>query len=204
MVGKSIVLVNVESRCYNRIDHHAPPGFLAQTSLRELTTMVKDIQTEPFEYYFRKPDETPADTLDQIYGLIAEGGGVGTSYIRENLRDAFLISYARDQGGRVVGTVTLKSPKEVYRKKIEAATGLDLSGYIERGYTSVEPAFRDRDIADRLIKGLIERSKGRKIYVTIRMDNGPALELTYKNGMVLAAKFLNERTGHEIGVFVNP
>ena len=141
--------------------------------------------------------------MDQIRHLIIKCGGVGTAYIRENLQNAFLISYAMDRDERVVGSVTLKHPKEEYRKKIEAATGLDLSGYIERGYTSVEPGMRDHDIADKLIKGLIERSKGQKIYVTIRMDNPPPLRLTYKNDMVLAAKFINERTGNEIGIFTN-
>ncbi|MGD8226863.1 MAG: hypothetical protein PVH82_13285 [Desulfobacteraceae bacterium] len=154
-------------------------------------------------YHFKKPDEISPQILDQIQLLIKKGGEVGSAFIKENLENAFLISYALDQVGLVVGTVTLKHPKEAYRRKIEAITGLDLSGYLERGYTSVERAFRNSDVADRLIKGLIDRSRGQKIYVTIRMDNKFALELTYKNNMVLAARFINERTGHKIGVFIN-
>jgi hypothetical protein len=154
-------------------------------------------------YYFKKPDEISSEVLDQIQRLIKKGGEVGSAFIEENLEKAFLISYALDQEGLVVGTVTLKHPKEAYRRKIEAITGLDLSGYLERGYTSVEKGFRNSDVADRLIKGLIDRSRGQKIYVTIRMDNTFALELTYKNNMVLAAQFINERTGHKIGVFTN-
>ena len=155
------------------------------------------------KYYFRKPVEISSQILDQIQLLIKKGGEVGSAHIKENLKNAFLISYALDQEGLVIGTVTLKHPKEAYRRKIETATELDLSGYLERGYTSVEPVFRNTDVADRLIKGLIERSKGQKIYVTIRMDNTFALELTYKNNMVLAAQFINERKGHKIGVFTN-
>ena len=154
-------------------------------------------------YYFKKPDEISSQILDQIQFLIKKGGEVGSAHIKKNLENAFLIGYALEQEGLVIGTVTLKHPKEAYRRKIEAATGLDLSGYLERGYTSVEPEFRNSDVADRLIKGLIERSRGQKIYVTIRMDNTFALELTYKNNMVLAAQFINERTGHKIGVFTN-
>ena len=122
--------------------------------------------------------------------------------MQENLHNAFLIGYATDHG-RMIGTVTHKNPKPAYRKRIEAATGLDLSGYIERGYTSVEPEYRKLGIADILIKGLIERSRGNKIYVTIRMDNIPALKLTYKNGMTLAAIFIDQKSGREIGVFTN-
>jgi len=160
------------------------------------------MEETPVQYCFEKPHEIPAQILDQIYELIKGGGGVGTSYVKDNLQTAFLIGYAVHQG-RVVGSVTHKRPKEEYRKKIEAATGVDLSGYLERGYTTVEPAYRDRDIADNLIKGLIQRSKGMKIYVTIRMDNLPPLKLTYKNNMVLAGKFTDPRTGREIGLFTN-
>jgi hypothetical protein len=123
--------------------------------------------------------------------------------VRENLQKAFLISYALDQAGRVVGSVTLKTPKKAYREKLEAASGLNLSGYLERGYTVVKPGFRFQDVADHLIKGLIERSTDRRVYVTISMDNTPALKLAHKNGMSLAAEFMNEHTGRDIGLFTN-
>jgi len=156
----------------------------------------------PIKYFFKKPDEIPSAILNQIQDLIETGGGVGTSYIRENLQNALLIGYAIHKD-RVVGTSTHKHPKIEYRKKIEALTGLDLSGYLERGYTTVDPRYRDQAIGGGLIRGLIERSRGKKLYVTIRMDNIPPLKMTYKERMVLAAKFVNERTGHEIGVFTN-
>ena len=54
-----------------------------------------------------------------------------------------------------------------------------------------------------MIRGLIEKSGNEKVYVTIRMDNIPPLKMTYKEGMVLAGKFINERTDHELGVFAN-
>ena len=154
-------------------------------------------------FHYRTPDQIEPAVLDQIRDLIQRGGGVGKSFIRDNLRDARLIGYALDEALRVVGSVTLKRPKEAYRKKIERATGLSLSGYLERGYTVVEPDYRRRNIADILIKGLIERSRGERIYVTIRMDNPPPLRLTYKNNMVLAATFIHDKTGNKIGVFVN-
>lgn len=156
-----------------------------------------------FTFHFDKPEKISPAVLDQIQHLIKEGAAVGSSHLKDNLHSAFLIGYATDQNGRVIGTVTLKHPKEVYRRKMEALTGLDLSKHLERGYTSVAFEWRDLGIADGLIKGLIERSAGQKIYVTIRMDNRHALELTYKNRMVLAAAFFNQRTGHEIGVFLN-
>ena len=153
-------------------------------------------------YFFEKPEKIPLKTLDQIRNLIEEGNGVGTSWVKENLQNAFLIGYA-EHNGEVVGTSTHKYPKEAYRKKIETATGFDLTGYLERGYTAVRPEYRALGIGGRLIRGLIEKSENKKVYVTIRMDNIPPIKMTYKEGMVLAATFVNERTGHELGVFAN-
>ena len=39
--------------------------------------------------------------------------------------------------------------------------------------------------------------------MTIRMDNPFPLQMTYREGMHLAATFINDRTGHELGVFTN-
>ena len=153
-------------------------------------------------YFYTSPDEMPVPILNQICDLVASGDGVGTSWLRENLKKAFLIGYAVCDG-RVVGTSTHKYPKEDYRKKIEAETGLDLSGFLERGYTAVDREFRGMGVGGKVIQGLIERSAGQKIYVTIRMNNPWPLRMTYRVRMVEAARFINERTGHELGVFTN-
>jgi len=157
---------------------------------------------ETIRYCFTRPDETPEAVLDQICDLVAKSGGVGTSWIRENLEKAFLIGYAVCED-RVVGTSTHKYPKERYLKKIKAETGLHLSGYLERGYTAVDPAFRNRGIGLKVIQGLIERSKGHNIYVTIDLNNPWPLRMTHRVEMILKARFLNDRTGHELGVFTN-
>ncbi|MCG6879817.1 MAG: GNAT family N-acetyltransferase [Deltaproteobacteria bacterium] len=157
---------------------------------------------ETIRYYFTRPDETPPDVLDQICDLVAKSDGVGTSWMRENLDKAFLIGYAIHED-RVVGTSTHKFPKEKYVKKIGTETGLDLSGFLERGYTAVDPAFRNRGIGLKVIQGLIERSKGKKIYVTIDTNNPWPLRMAQRVGMVLAGRFINDRTGHELGVFTN-
>jgi len=160
------------------------------------------METSSVTCCFKRPEEIPSETLEQIRWLIEEGSGVGTSWVRENLQNAFLIGYAEHRGV-VVGTSTHKYPREDYRLKIEAATGLDLSGYLERGYTAVRAGYRGSGIGGRLIRGLIEQSAGKKVYVTIRMDNVPPLKMTYREGMALAGTFINERTGHELGVFTN-
>jgi GNAT superfamily N-acetyltransferase len=154
------------------------------------------------QYFFRKPDEIPSEVLEKIYDLVESGGEVGVSWVRENLKDAFLIGYAVLQG-RIVGAMVHKKPLEKYVRQIEEKTHLDLKGYLERGYTYVKPEFRGLGVGDRLLKGLVSGSSGKKIYVTIRMDNLPPIQLTLRNNMKLAATYVNERTGHEIGIFTN-
>ena len=158
---------------------------------------------DPISFHFRKPANIASGILVEIENLVRQGEAVGTRLLRDNLRNAYLIGYATGLGGRVIGTVTLKIPQEPYRKKLERATDFNLSGYLERGYTSVAPGYRGLKVGDQLIKGLNQRSKGKKIYLTIRMDNVYAIKLAHENKMTLAATFINEGTGHEIGLFVN-
>jgi len=78
---------------------------------------MKNRSTPPsrITFHYLTPDQVPSAILDQIRGLIGRGGAVGTSFVRDNLREARLIGYALEDGTKVVGTVTLKRHKEVYR-----------------------------------------------------------------------------------------
>lgn len=153
-------------------------------------------------YAYSIPREIPEALLGEIEALVRGGGAVGTAWIHDTLRGASLVAWASFQG-KVIGSSTHKRPSEAYRKKIEAATGVDLTGYLERGYTVVDPAFRGRGIGERLVLGLMDRSLHERIYVTIRLDNIPPLRMTFRAGMVLAGRFVNGRTGNVIGLFVN-
>ncbi len=174
--------------------------------VRNLKVKPSDLSVYPLGkeigYFFLKPEELSPQVFEDICGLVGSGGEVGLSWIRRNLRNAFVVGYAVEQD-RMIGAMTHKRPLEKYVKRIEAKTGLDLSGYLERGYTIVRPEYRKLGIGDRLLKGLVRKSRGKKIYVTIRMDNAAAVKLTLKNHMTLAATYYNEKTGHEIGVFVS-
>ena len=154
------------------------------------------------EYFFQKPEKVPPEVLEKIFRLVESGGQVGGSWIKDNLKNAFLIGYAVEKD-KIIGTMVHKRPLDKYVRQIEEKTKLDLRGYLERGYTYVKPEYRGYGVGDRLLKGLVSRSSGKKIYVTIRMDNFPPIQLTLRNDMHLAATYINERTGHEIGVFTS-
>jgi anaerobic magnesium-protoporphyrin IX monomethyl ester cyclase len=157
---------------------------------------------EEVHYVFKKPEEITPDILEKIYRLIRAGGEVGLSWTRKNLLGACLIGYAVERG-RIIGTMTLKRPLEHYVRQIEAKTHVDLNGFLERGYRSVRPEYQGLHVGDHLLKGLVGNVPGQKLYVTIRLDNIPAIRLTNRNNMRLAATYTNEKTGHEIGLFTN-
>lgn len=47
-------------------------------------------------YHFKTPNEISSQNLDQIQLLIEKGSEVGSALVKENLENAFLISYALD------------------------------------------------------------------------------------------------------------
>lgn len=153
-------------------------------------------------YYFKRGEEIDDTLIERLKELIGRGGEVGGSWIKENLQNALLVAYVEEEG-KIVATMSHKRPKEKYLKYLRQKTGLDLSGYIERGYSYVRPEYRGLGIGDKMLKGLVERTPHSPIYVTIRLDNISALRLTEKNAMKMVATFTNERTDHLIGIFVN-
>jgi len=157
---------------------------------------------EHVEYVFLGGEEITDDLVERLKKLIMLGGEVGTSWVEDNLKEAVYVGYAIEKE-RIIGTMTHKRPKEKYLKYLYEKTGLDLKGYLERGYSFVRPEYRGLGIGDKLLKGLVAKTPDEKIYVTIRLDNIPAIKLTTKNNMKLKASFTNEKTGHLVGIFVN-
>jgi GNAT superfamily N-acetyltransferase len=153
------------------------------------------------EYHYRRPDEIRPELLGEIHDLIQSLGAMRPERVRENLERAFLIGYAQS-GGRVVGTVTLKRPRPEYVRWVESRTGLDLKGYLERGYTSVRPQWRGLEVGATLIQGLTERAGGRPIYVVIAQDNPAAQALARGNDTHLRATYFSPALGREVGVWV--
>ena len=84
------------------------------------------------EFYFVQPDELPVGFLDEICRMVEAGGSVGTKWLRHNLKRAFLIGYVLAKG-IIVGNSCLKRPRPEYIEAVKRQSGLDLSGYLERG-----------------------------------------------------------------------
>jgi GNAT superfamily N-acetyltransferase len=153
------------------------------------------------EYHYRRPEELSPELLDEICALILEVGSMRPERVRENLERAFLIGYAQSEG-RVVGTVTLKRPRPEYVQSVEDQTGLDLSGFLERGYTSVRSEYRGLAVGATLIRDLTARAEGRPIYVVIASDNPAAQALARGNDTHLRATYFSRILDKEVGVWV--
>ena len=109
-----------------KLDHSPQDRVKWIMQLSMLALGLPNMKKSNIMYFFERPEEIPLKTLDQVRILIEEGSGVGTSWVKENLREAFLIGYALHEGV-VIGTSTHKYPKEAYRKKIEEGSSLRLT-----------------------------------------------------------------------------
>lgn len=153
------------------------------------------------DYYFVKPRDLPEGYLDEICLMIEAGGSVDTALVRYNLERAFLIGYAMEHDV-IVGNSSLKRPRTEYVEAVNRQAGLDLSNYLERGYTSVRPEYRGMGIGAKLLEGLTEKVGDMKLFSIISSDNVAAQKMALKNQTRLVATFYSKKLGKEVGVWM--
>jgi GNAT superfamily N-acetyltransferase len=156
---------------------------------------------ENMVYHFVKPRDLPPGYLDEICRMIEAGGSVGTKWIRYNLERAFLIGYVLERD-IIVGNSSLKHPRTEYIKAVNRQSGLDLSQYLERGYTSVRPEYRGMGIGTKLLEGLTERIGNRKLFSIIGADNVATQKIALRNKTRRVASFFSKRLNKEVGVWI--
>ena len=152
-------------------------------------------------FHFVKPQELQPEYLDEICRMVEAGGSVGSTWVRYNLERAFLIGYAIENGV-IVGNSSLKHPRPQYVKAVNKQSGLDLSKYLERGYTSVRPEYRGMGIGTRLLEGLTARAGKRKIFSIISEDNAATQKIALRNNTRRVVTFFSERLGKDVGVWI--
>jgi len=152
-------------------------------------------------YRYMKPADLPSGYLDEICRMIEAGGSVGTKWVRHNLKRAFLIGVAMEEGV-IVGNSSLKHPRAEYLKAVSQQSGLDLNRFLERGYTSVRPEYRGLGIGTLLLKGLTARAGNRKVFSIIGSDNVAAQKMAIRNNTKQVATFYSDRAQKELGVWI--
>ncbi|MFQ5485677.1 MAG: GNAT family N-acetyltransferase [Desulfobacterales bacterium] len=152
-------------------------------------------------YHFVAPKELLPGYMDKICRMVEAGGSVDTKWVRYNLERAFLIGYAEEEG-LIAGNSSLKRPRPEYVKSVKERSGLDLSNYLERGYTSVRPEYRGLGIGTKLLEGLTARIGDRKLFSIIGEDNIATQKIAIRNRTQKVATFYSEPMGKEIGVWI--
>jgi len=152
-------------------------------------------------FHFVKPQELPPEYLDEICRMVEAGGSVGAKWVRYNLERAFLIGYVLEQGV-IVGNSSLKHPRPEYVEAINKQSGLDVSNYLERGYTSVRPEYRGMGIGTKLLEGLTARVGKKKVFSIIGEDNVATQKIALRNQTKKVTTFFSERLEKEMGVWM--
>lgn len=152
-------------------------------------------------YSFTSPDQLPEGLFEEVCRLVEAGGGVDPKMVRYNLKRAFLIARAEKEGV-LVGTSSLKHPRDEYVQRIKDKLGLDIKGFLERGYTSIQPGYRGLGIGTDLLGGLTSRAKGYGIYSLIREDDRETQTIALRNHTVKVATFYSELTGKDLGLWM--
>lgn len=158
-------------------------------------------KTGTLDYFFKPPSKLPDGYLEIIIRLVEAGGSVGSTFLRYNLERAFLIAYVLDQD-EIIGCSSLKHPRPDYITMVKEQCGLDLTGFLERGYTSVKPAYRGMGIASRLLKGLTDRIGDKKLYSVIGEDNIGGHKIALNNRTRRVAVYTSPKSGKKLGIWM--
>lgn len=152
-------------------------------------------------YHYAAPAGLSASMMGEIGALIEGGGSVPPARVRENLARAFLIGYVMDDDA-LIGCAVLKEPRPEFTRMVREQTGIDLSGLLERGYSSVLPAYRGKGIASKLLKDLTARVGERKLYSVIGEDNTGGQKIALNNRTRKIAVYESPNTGKKIGIWM--
>lgn len=156
---------------------------------------------EALTYRFCPPEQLPDGRLDDICAMVAAGGTVAATHVRSNLEQAYLIGYVQENG-IVVANSSLKNPRPQYIDSVRQRAGLDLTGFVERGYTSVRPEYRGLGIGTRLLEGLTARAGDRKIFSVIAEDNEATKIIARRNRTRRVAGYTSEKAGKPVGIWM--
>jgi len=160
------------------------------------------IDSSEIDYSFVPPGELPDDVLGEVCDLVEAGGGVDKRWVRYNLERAFLIARAHHRD-RLVGVSSLKHPRPEYIERMREKLGIDIEGFVERGYTSIRPEYRGLGLGTRLLAGLTSRAEGKHfIYSLIREEDLATQTIALRNNTVKVAKFFSELMVKEVGFWM--
>lgn len=157
---------------------------------------------EELTFHYSPPGELPDGYLEDVINLVMEVGSVGTKkWVRQNLEHAFLIGYVLNKG-RIIACSSLKHPRPEYIRTVRDQAGLNLEGFLERGYTSVLPEYRGKGLASELLAGLTSRIGDEKLYSAVGEDNIGGQKIAMNNRTRKVAVYESAQSGKKIGIWM--
>lgn len=168
----------------------------ADPKTRSVSSLGTDI-----EFSFKTPQDLPPGILDEICLMVDAGGSVDITHVRSNLKKAYLIGYAMENGV-IVGNSSLKHPRQVFIDRIHGITGLDFTTFVERGYTSVRPEYRAMGVGVKLLEGLTIRAKDIKVFSIISEDNLATQKIAIRNNTRKILTYFSDKLEKEMGVWM--
>jgi GNAT superfamily N-acetyltransferase len=152
-------------------------------------------------FQFASPPDLPSGYLDRIHAMVLAGGSVDAAHVRANLENAYLIGYAVENK-KIVGCSCLKHPRDALIRRLKTATGMDFSGCVERGYTSVRPEYRSLGVGRRLLEGLTARAGTSKVFAIIGEDNPATQKIARWNNTRKITTYFSEKTHKLMGIWM--
>lgn len=156
---------------------------------------------ENLRFEYLKPSQIDRATMDEIVAMVDAGGSVDITHVRANLEKAYLIALATEDGV-IVGNSSLKHPRPAFIERINRISGLDFSGFVERGYTSVRPEYRAMGIGAKLLEGLTERAVDVKVFSIISEDNLATQKIAERNRTKKILTYQSEKLGKAMGIWM--
>jgi GNAT superfamily N-acetyltransferase len=175
-----------------------PAAHLVRTRWDHGTRMV--LGTDITFFFVPPANLTPA-YLDQIHAMVLAGGSVNATHVRSNLENAYLIGYAMENK-KIAGCSCLKHPRDALIQRLKTATGMDFSGCVERGYTSVRPEYRSLGVGRRLLEGLTARVGKYKIFAVIDEKNLATQKIARWNHTRKITTYFSEKTNKHMGIWM--
>ena len=156
---------------------------------------------ENLSYVFAEPKDIAPEVLEEVALLVLAAGKVKPQWLRHNLAGAYLVAYAGEEGV-IVGTDTLKRLRPEYIEHIKEQSGLDLTGYTERGYVSVRPEYRGTGLGNALVQGVIARAQGRKMIIITGSDNLAGQQLLARNNQRRVRTYFSDRLNKPMQIWM--
>lgn len=130
--------------------------------------------TQPY-ITLKRPGDCSEEELSRFRAVVAAAGEVSEAGLQPLIGRAEALAFLESHG-EIIGVGALKRPRSIYRAKVfqkanapSKASDFDL----ELGWVVVDEAHRGRGHSRSIAEGLLERSRGRRIYATSVSTNEP-------------------------------